>query len=127
MNVIDSKSRTAPEVLPVLASANDLTLTTKKGASRARRDYQHEVANLLQAISQGVARLERLRALGLRGRALAEQESELSATRHELAELVRVREHERASLQSPPPRDDAPPPAPSKCRQRPRAWALAYR
>ena len=49
-----------------------------------RRRYQQEVANLLDRIRQGVERLEGLRARGLRGPALADDQAELDRVRGEL-------------------------------------------
>ncbi len=57
-----------------------------------RRRYQQEVANLLDRIRQGVERLERLRARGVRGPALADDEAELDRVRGELAAVVRKRQ-----------------------------------
>jgi len=92
-----------------------------------RRHYQHQVTNLLQAISQNVEKIERLRARGLRGRAITEQEIELSVARRELAELVRARENERASFPNPPAPYEVPLAAPSNRRRPAPAWAPAYR
>ena len=77
------------------------TLTIPDRGSRSgnlvseRRRYQQQVAVLLETVTQGVEKLERLRARGLRGRALAEHEAELSAARRELAALVDSRERNR--------------------------------
>ena len=65
-----------------------------------RRRYQQQVAILLQTVTQGVEKLDRLRARGLRGRALAEHEAELSVARRELAALVDSRKRERVPTQS---------------------------
>jgi hypothetical protein len=78
------------------------SLTISDGGSRRasppseRRRYQHQVATLLETVTQGVEKLERLRARGLRGRALAEHEAELSAARRELAAVVDSRERKTA-------------------------------
>ena len=77
------------------------TLTIPDRGSRSgnlaseRRRYQQQVAVLLETVTHGVENLERLRARGLRGRALAEHEAELSAARRELAALVDGRERNR--------------------------------
>jgi len=49
---------------------------------------QHHVEHLLEQIRDGVGELERLRARGLRGSALAEREHELELVRGELARVV---------------------------------------
>ena len=92
-----------------------------------RRHYQHQVTTLLETIRQGVEKLERLRARGLRGRALAEHEAELAAVRSELATLVSARELEHAPTPNPP----IPPNTPTRTttnRRRPApAWTPALR
>ena len=60
-----------------------------------RRRYQQRVGVLLETVTHGVENLERLRARGLRGRALAEHEADLLAARRELAALVDSRERNR--------------------------------
>ena len=69
--------------------------TRRPRESRTRSDrhrYQRQVATLLEAVTQGVEKLERLRARGLRGRALADHEAELSTARRELAALIESRQ-----------------------------------
>jgi len=64
-----------------------------------RRRYQDQVAALLETIGQGVQKLERLRAHGVRGRGLLDDEAELAVARQTLAALVRSRENQyKASL-----------------------------
>jgi hypothetical protein len=53
-----------------------------------RRRYQQQVASLLDQIGQGVERLEQLRARGLRGPALADDEAKVDRFRHELEAVV---------------------------------------
>ena len=51
-------------------------------------ERQRHIERLLGQIRDGVCELERLRALGARGRLLAEREHELSAAREQLAQIV---------------------------------------
>ena len=89
-----------------------------------RRRYQHQVAILLERVTQGVDKLERLRARGLRGRALAEHEAELSAARRELAALVDSRDRKTAVSQN--TGDGRTLPAAKRTRPKP-TWAPALR
>jgi len=108
MILSEAKSHTATDTQPLVPSASDLIAAAKSAMAGERRHYQRQVAVLLEAISQGVERLERLRARGLRGRALTEPETELSVARRELAELIRGREHEGTSLKNSLHRQEAP-------------------
>jgi hypothetical protein len=89
-----------------------------------RRRYQRQVAILLETVTQGVEKLERLRARGLRGRALAEHEAELSAARGELAAFVDRRERKTAPAEN----SGAAGTRPTIKRTRPKpTWAPALR
>jgi hypothetical protein len=54
----------------------------------ARHRYQYEVDRLLEAIGARVSELNGLRARGVGGRALADQEGELAKMRRRLETLV---------------------------------------
>lgn len=53
-----------------------------------RRRHRDEVEALLEQIRDGVQDVLRLKARGLRGRALAERKQEIAGTRRRLAALV---------------------------------------
>ncbi len=90
-----------------------------------RRHYQGQVETLLETIRHGVEELERLRARGLRGRALADPQAEVSAARRALAELVSARER-RSSPTSPPVPDVSTQIPPRRRRPAP-AWTPVLR
>ena len=91
-----------------------------------RRHYQRQVETLLETIRHGVEELERLRARGLRGRALAAPQAELSAARRALAELVSARERRSGPASPPIAADVSTERAPKRRRPAP-AWTPALR